>query len=217
MSRPEYEKFIHLYRSKNGYQLFSRELEGNEDVGIAYAKVCEMKKTYVNTGANPWKRESTGVWVDVVPIDGAPSDKNRAFRKIWIMYWYWRLTYIVRAKNPISYNTAKSPLKKIRIFIKKTLSIFFPDFFILAYIKMCQEYDFLTSDYLANYSTMQNKFREWQPKSTMLKFVLHKFEDGEFYIMEDYKTSLTSLYGNYMSLPPKEQQVAHIDNSYYWR
>jgi lipopolysaccharide cholinephosphotransferase len=75
----------------------------------------------------------------------------------------------------------------------------------------------MNSNYLANYSTMQNKFREWQPQSTMLKFSFHKFVDGEFCIMEDYNTSLTSLYGDYMTLPPIEKQVAHFDNSYFWK
>ena len=85
------------------------------------------------------------------------------------------------------------------------------------YIKMCQEYPFETSEYLANYTTMQNGFREWQPKESMDKFILHRFEDGEFYIMEDYNTSLSHLYGDYMTLPPIEKRIAHIVNTYYWK
>ena len=216
MSRPEYERFIHSYKSERGYQLFSREVKGCEDVGIAFTRVCEMNRTYVDPGLFPWKNEPTGLWVDVLPIDGAPSDETIARKKIRKMYWYWRITIIARASHPIPFRCAKSTFIKFRLLIKKFLSMFIPSSFYLIYIKMCQEYDYDKSEYIANYSTMQNKFREWQPKSSMGSFVLHKFEEGDFYIMEDYNTSLSHLYGNYMELPPVEKRVAHASNSFYW-
>ena len=217
MSRPEYERFIHTYKSERGYQLFSRELVGCEDVGIAFARVCEMNRTYVDTGLFPWKKESTGLWIDILPIDGAPSDEKIARKKIRKMYLYWRITLVARASHPISFSSAKGIYIKIRLVTKKCLSCFVPSDFILRYIKMCQEYDYDKNLYIANYSTMQYKFREWQPKSSMGSFVLHKFEKGEFYIMEDYNTSLSHLYGNYMELPPEEKRVAHASNSFYWK
>ena len=82
---------------------------------------------------------------------------------------------------------------------------------------MCQEYDFCKYEYIANYSTMHYKFREWQPKKTMSNYILHNFEDGEYYIMQNYEISLNSLYGDYMKLPPQEKQIAHIENMYYWK
>ena len=217
MSRPEYERFIHSYRSARGYQLFSRELKGCEDVGIAFARVCEMEQTYVNPGLGPWKKEATGLWVDILPIDGAPSDEAVARRKIQKMYLYWRLTVMARARFPIPFRNAKSVYLKIRLFIRKCLSMLIPPGFVQRYIKMCQEYEYDKSEYIANYSTMQNKFREWQPKSSMDSFVLHQFEQGQFYIMEDYSISLSHLYDNYMELPPVEKRVAHEVNSFYWR
>ena len=53
-SRPEYERFIHTYKSKRGYRLFSREVSGGENVEIAFTRVCEMERTFVNVGTNPW-------------------------------------------------------------------------------------------------------------------------------------------------------------------
>ena len=51
----------------------------------------------------------------------------------------------------------------------------------------------------------------------MESFTLHQFEGGKFYIMEDYNTSLSHLYGNYMELPPLDKQVPHVENSFYWK
>lgn len=217
MSRPEYERFIHIFKSKRGYELFSRELSGCKDVNIAFSRVCEMKKTFVDTGEFPWKDKPTGLWVDVVPIDGAPESAFIAKMKISVMYVFWIITIMSRHANHAKIRTTKGMIKKIRMALKKCLVAFLPKNFIQSYIVMCQQYSYEKSNFIANYSTMQNKFREWQPKSSMLKFVLHQFEGGEFYIMEDYETSLSHLYGDYMELPPKEKQVPHVENSFFWR
>ena len=39
------------------------------------------------------------------------------------------------------------------------------------------------------------------------KLILHKFEDGFFYIPEDYDSHLRKLYGDYMKLPPVEERT----------
>lgn len=217
MSRPEYERFIHTYKSERGYKLFSRELEGCEDVSMAFARVCEMERTYVDPGVDPWKTTTTGLWVDILPIDGAPSDEKMARKKIYWMSWGWRAIKLSRGRLPIPMSKAKGVKRKVRLILKKCISRLIPSSFVLRYIKMCQEFEFEKSSFLANYTTMQNGFREWQPKSSMDRFVLHQFERGQFYIMEDYNVSLSHLYDNYMELPPIEKRVAHDINSFYWR
>lgn len=217
MSRPEFERFIHSYSSEKGYQLFSPELEGCEDVSIGFARVCDMMRTYVDPGINPWTKRETGLWVDIMPIDGAPDNEKEARKKINKMTFYWRIMAMSRGRLKIKYSQAKGFYMKMRLFGKKCLSRLVPKGFGKTYAKMCQEYEFEKSSYLANYATMKNGFREWQPKSSMDSFVLHKFEDRDFYIMEDYTTSLTSLYGDYMKLPPKEEQVPGDINTFYWR
>ena len=216
MSRPEYERFIHSYHSKRGYKLFSREISGCEDVSVAFARVCDIERTYVDTGLNPWRKNPTGLWVDILPIDGAPSDKKTARKRIRRMTFLWKISKYARARLPISFSKAKGLNTKVKLLIKKIFSRIMPSNFMVSYIKMCQKYPFETSEYLANYTTMQNGSREWQPKSSMNRFVLHKFEEGEFFIMEDYNTSLSHLYDDYMKLPPEEKRIAHIANTYYW-
>ena len=133
------------------------------------------------------------------------------------MHFYWTFLGLSKGRFKIDFSHAKGLKKKVRAFTKKCLSLLVPKDFGRTYAKMCQEYDFEKSSYLANYATMKNGFREWQPKSSMDSFVLHRFEDRDFYIMEDYKISLTSLYGDYMKLPPKEQQVPSDVNTFFWR
>lgn len=217
MPRPEYEKFIHSYRSKNGYRVLSRELDGCDDLRIAFARVCDFERTFVDMGVGPWKEGEIGVWIDVFPIDGAPSDEEIAKKRIDKMYRYYRLLLLSAGKYSIDFKSAKNFRMKIRLAIKKLLARFVPDGLADKYIKMSQEYSFDQSLYIANYSTMHYKYREWQPKESMANFVLHKFEDSEFYIMAGYDISLSHLYGDYMKLPPKEKQIPSDIYTYYWR
>lgn len=50
---------------------------------------------------------------------------------------------------------------------------------------------------------------EYALKSDIYPLVKHKFEDTEFNIPRNYDAYLTSHYGNYNELPPKEQRYGH--------
>lgn len=218
MSRPEYEKFIHTYKSEKGYKLFSRELEGCEDVEIAFARVCEMEKTHVNTGTAPWQDNPTGVWIDILPIDGAPNSERQARKRIRLMRFVWNMTLAARARIfSVPFSAAKSRRMVWRLFVKKVMALFIPRKINEVYIRMCKKYDYNSSEYIANFSTMQYGFREWQPRHGMEEFVLHEFEGCQYYIMKDFEISLKGLYGDYMKLPPEEKRKAHIANMYFWK
>ena len=220
MTRPEYEKFIHSYKSAHGYKLFSREIDGGENVGIAFSRVCEMKLTSVEFGSNMalWTPERTGLWIDIFPIDGAPETRELAKKKIAKMYFGYRLISIYRTRIGLTFKKSDNFLLKTKVVVKRFLTKFLTHDFVIRYIMKSQEYKYENSKYLANYSTMHYKMKEWQPKESMSNYIFHKFEDGEFMIMEGYKISLSSLYGDYMTLPPIEQQKPiHESYSFYWR
>lgn len=217
MPRPEYEKFIHSYKSERGYRLFSHELDECKDVGIAYTRVCEMEKTYVNTGIQPWQEKATGLWIDIFPIDGAPDTPRKAKVKIEKMYWTWRLTLAARSRYKLDFGTTKSLFVIVRQYFKKLCSFIIPWEIVSLYIEKCMEYNYDSSNYIANFSIIHYKFREWQPKTEMSEFVLHRFENEEFYIMTGYDISLSSLYGNYMELPPEDKRINHSNYVYYWK
>jgi phosphorylcholine metabolism protein LicD len=46
-------------------------------------------------------------------------------------------------------------------------------------------------------------------------FILHPFEQNEFYILSGYDYELRSKYGDYMTPPPPEEQVAQHGYEYY--
>ncbi len=77
MERPEYDRFIKIFNQvgPNGLKLFAPEL-GNSYFSIS--RICDMSRTFVRKYYQ-WTDEETGVWIDVFPIDGLPSDGGGIF------------------------------------------------------------------------------------------------------------------------------------------
>ena len=55
------------------------------------------------------------------------------------------------------------------------------------------------------------------PKSVFNSCFQLEFEGKKYNVMCGYKTYLTNIYGDYMKLPPKENQVPKHDFRAYWR
>ena len=219
MPRPDYDKFIHSYESAIRYKLFCRELPGFDDKRMAYpyARLCDMKQTYVDPGTQPWVMEDVGVWIDIFPCDGIPSDENeerKHLRKNYLMEKraYWSIIRYVPWSN---ITKGKNLYIKMRFMILKCLSCIMRVNSFNKIFQTKKQYDYTSSEYF--FATPHYMMREWQPKKYMESFILHKFEDREFYIMSGYDDNLKSLFGDYMKLPPEDKRRYHILNRYYLR
>lgn len=237
--RPDYERFINSYKSKRGYKIFSREIEGGDGVYLAFSRVCDMDKTYVDASLNPWSQYETGVWIDIMPLEGAYADEDLE-RKRWkranatwrksVWYRFSKLDFSRLKELSVVLPKAKWArfsfmdshlFRFVYIFIKVVFCKFFfrkgsnyTDFL----IKICKECDFNKSDYYTDLAITHYGMREYNPKSYLGKRILFKFEDSQFYVPSGYDGWLRHIYGDYMKLPPKEDQIhKHEVNNYYWK
>ena len=219
MPRPDFDRFIHTYKSEKGYKVYSRELPGIDKMKMSYshARVCDVNKTEVDMGILPWISEKVGLWIDILPCDGISSKPDEAMThlkkvKVLIHEAYW-----VGVRNSSWANIVKGrDLKsKVKFAIKKILSVFIVKDPFKSLYPLRKKYDYQASDYF--FVTPHYGMGEWQPKKNMESFILHKFEDREFYIMSGWDANLRSLYGDYMQLPPEDKRVTHDFNRYYWK
>lgn len=216
MPRPDYEKFIRTYKSKNGYKLFSREIEGGEGVYTAFSRVCEMDETFVDTRLNPWSQYDTGVWIDVMPLEGAYSDEDLEKKRwkranaVWRRSVWVRFSLINMSMAPNLYNFAK--LIFCKLFYRKKF------YYIDRLIEICKECDFNSSYKYTDIAITHYEMREYNPKSYLEGRSLHQFEDSQFYVLNGYDGWLKHIYGDYMKLPPKAERIhKHDVNKYYWK
>ena len=217
LAYPDYEYLIRNFHSERGYKLFSKERENSSDVELRIARICEMNKTFVDQGAHPWTKENVGIWIDVIPVFGAPNNVNEMKKHYKKTLRYARLSNASREKNSswkevMKYNSNK---ERIKFIAKKIVGLFVSNDATDKYISELKKYDYTTSDYF--YAGPQNGMGEWQPKRNMESFELHQFEDGSFFVMSGFDNNLKGLYGDYMKLPPIEKRVTHSFYKYYWR
>lgn len=215
MPRPEYDKFIRLYQSKRGYELFAREKQG-KDVLLAFARVCDMEETFVDASLIPWNTRNTGIWIDIFPLDGAKSDFKKAKKQFADINRVWRLSVKVK-RSMASFSTRHGIVSKIRLIALKMLYVWRTNIWD-KHIKMCREIPFEQAEYYSNFSWAGFGMREYYQTEVFDGYLLQKFEDGEFYVMKGYDGALKSKYGDYMQLPPEEERVPrHSVNKFYWK
>ena len=214
MPRPDYEKFIHTYCSTRGYKVFSRELPDNE-VYLAYARVCDMERTKVDYRNLIWNKESTGVWIDVFPLDGVNENAETWTKRFQQIRKYARIGNLLRySHRPFSINRNNDAKKR---WIKsKIYSLLYSFNVVDKHIELCRCVDYDKAQKYINCSLIKYGLRECHNKSVLDKVVLVPFEDKAFYAMAGYDEALTEKYGNYMQLPPVEEQVHGHGGMYFW-
>lgn len=219
MPRPDYDKFIHNYHSDKGYKVYCRELPefAESNMVYPYARICEINKTIVDTGIRPWIKGDVGVWIDVLPCDGISTNPDEAKlflselkSKITRQFWSF-----IRHSSLCNMFKGVTFIEKLKYGIKYLVAPFIKIDSMDEVLKFKKKYDYNISEFF--FVTPHYGMGEWQPKKNMEDFILHKFENREFYVMSGYDANLKSLYGNYLELPPEKKRVSHDYNKYYWK
>ena len=157
-----------------------------------------------------------GIPIDILPLDGCPSSKiKRKIQKMWALIYSLYCAQMV-PKNHGLFVTAIGkilltlvPFKKIRWKIVRIAE------------KKMTRYDIDECEYITELCSgpkyMQNEYKkEWFSKA-----VYKEFEGELMPIPNGYDEYLKMAFGNYMELPPKEQQkpshdviFCDLENSY---
>lgn len=217
MPRPDFDRFINSYRSKRGFKLYAREIAGGKSVLSRIARVFETDRTYVDQKAEPVIGKEIGVWIDIIPVEGAPNSEQEAKKFLFELTKREQLLSCLSTSKSSWTDIKKftSSFEKFKFVLKKIIGTFLYDGYVDNYIKFAKHYDYSQSDYF--YATPHYGIREWQLKKNMMSYELHRFEDTELFIMSGYEANLRSLFGNYMQLPSVEERVVHNIYKRYWK
>ena len=203
MPRPDYDRFIRTFNKMHPYYS-AIEFSIDDSYSIPFAKVYD-NRTWLNEFK--YKKEKFGVYIDVFPIDGVGGNAQ--------MYMARKLDKILHAKKANFKN--RSIFKNITNSIVKFLLIPFSVNDILKFCdKNARRFEFGTTSKAGNMLETYGAC-EAVDTSVFLKTMFHKFEDCEFRIPVEYDKWLRSIYGDYMKLPPKEQQIAHHSFEAFWK
>lgn len=211
MPRPDYEKFCSTFSSPKGYRLICRQ---NDKCFLSFARVCEMEKTCVKSIV-PWTTIPTGVFIDIFPLDGAEDDKDVAAQRMKIIRRIFHRTLRARGSY-LKWSEAKGLMAKLKLIAKRI--VYFHSGAFNEYDKMCKEIPYGSTEHYCNYAYQEYGLREYHRTAVLKEYVLHQFEDCQFYIMKGYDEALKEKFGNYMELPPLEKRVSKHDiYTHFWK
>lgn len=212
MPRPDYDELIRIFNdgSKDSrYRLIEpkSKLAQNSFVKIIDSDTIKIEP-YLD-----YKNGYLGVDIDVFPFDGCPSDEQE------FTEWATTIRSYDKAflyKKRIWYRAILSRAKDF--FCKRLHAKWLPfvssDEILTTIENSFQEYPFDKSEYICGVNVV-DCFRV--PADAIKAYMLVPFEDRTFRIPVGYDAILTAQYGNYMQLPPIEEQVTHHTNKVYWK
>lgn len=211
MPRPDYTKLQEII-SKQPFM--PRYRFNSSDMGNLNDPMCKMfdlntrvDKKFI---ADPYDRY---LWIDIFPMDGLPDDEGevvRIYRKV--LSARKRLRF-VKAKNGTGANRIKAVIKP---FIKPFALLLFGKKRTVNYIeKIAKKYDFEKSDNVAGIVFGYGP-QESCPREEYVQGVPMMFEDCMTMAPGCYDYYLSSLFGDYMQLPPEDKRQVHFMKIYGW-
>ena len=212
MPREDYEKFIKKAPELLPKHIFLQCIDTEKNCPFAFVKLRDSNTTFIETTVHKFNINH-GVFLDVFQLVGYPSNRflQRRFDFINKLYTIRNLMNLYLPKGSL----------KTRI-IQLLLKIIFPidNVIPIKRNKLFKKYKYKDSDIIANYNGAWGK-REVMSKSYFGNGSKGLFEGIEVILPENYDKYLTSLYGDYMQLPPEEKRVSHhyctvidLDTSY---
>jgi lipopolysaccharide cholinephosphotransferase len=204
MPRPDYERMISLLKDDR-YQVSC--CENNDDYHTPFARIWD------NTTILKWNNtneKNIGVFIDIFPIDGYPSNDFLAKIHMYRLKWF-RVKSNTATRESFKDNEDKKIIKKIFKFIYRKPG----NYYCKQMNKLAKKYNYETSEYVGVTTTSVHIFRERNKKNIYNETVYLPFENLQLPSIGEYDIYLTKLYGNYMKLPPENKRVSEHDFRIY--
>ena len=200
--REDYNILLKKYKEILPQNLEIITAKNDKEHPLIFAKLYNKNTTVVE---DVFAERIGGLYIDIFPIDGAPKNIKRIKKHYFKVKLYSDFFRYSRAP--------KNSQKSYKRFIQMVSKIIGEDYWYNKTEKLLNKYEFDESKYVGNLLGAY-KIKEIVPKSYFGSPTLYEFEDTEFYGLENYHEYLTSIYGDYMKLPPIEKQVSHHNVKY---
>lgn len=206
--RPFFQKFISIAKEELPASL---ELIGRNDSEAMKKGFVKMQlkgsKLFEKVFGEQKEGFYNGIAIDIFPLDGADSESF--FGKL-----HSRIAFLLERIHEGKFCTLsirKGGKKWVAALIK---ALPFRERDLADFIdQWIQKPDYSTSKQVSNYYGHW-KEREIMDKSILGEPVYYPFESIRLLGAERYDDYLKSLYGDYMKLPPVDQQITHADEMY---
>lgn len=197
MPRPDYDKFIKLF-DINGLRALN--YVAYPKYKYPFIKVEDLNTILIEKEHD--NKYNFGVNIDVFPIDGFPNNDEEVRKHIDTLNFY-RMLLSFKLSSKINNNNI---IKKIVVYMVKC--IYSTKYINRKITEVALRYPFGKTK-LSGLAVWGYKLNEVCPTNIYNKKIDVEFEGHIFKSVADYDTYLTTIYGDYMELPPEEERVSN--------
>lgn len=204
MPREDYDKFIKMAKDELKDDFHIRCVENANDYYLPFAKIMMKNTLFVEEAKNndnPETYADKGIFIDVFPFENVK--KNGLGYKIRYALSYAimdSIFYKLKTRN-LNDTMYKSLTIIFSIFTKKRLTKIFHHI-----VTKCKDNN---SKYISVIGAGYGFRKELMERSNVLPTKKITFENKKYYGMNNNDIYLSSLYGNYLELPPVEKRINH--------
>lgn len=215
--RPDYDRLLKILQQESKYLLLS--FETRSDYRYPFAKLVDTNTQFISNVFHWAEDKDLGVFVDIFPLDGMPSDKE--VRTAYADYCeLLRLNMMDTLGS--SYARAKSKYKSVikrvvkyphhRKLLKQGDYSYWRDL----YMKETVKYPFEEAE-TCGYMEFINYPRGLFPIEWFHSYKDIEFEGHYFRTIQEDEAFLKMCYGDYMQLPPENERVSHHTYDTFWK
>lgn len=212
MKRADYNKLIEIFNKETDgpYRLVSPFEKGAKH---SFVKIFDTRTIKRELGIK-YKHFDFGIDIDIFPVDGAPSDQKEYDK------WYDKLFSLYEAHRDVVTGFYGGLKNRLRILVRKILLgiTFNTKNRILKKAKKLHDmYPIDCCDKVGSFECCYVNKRSRVDKELFDGVVMKEFEGKEFAVPKGYHQILTAIYGDYMTPPPKDQQITHHTNNTFYK
>lgn len=211
MPRDDYQRFVEVARRELDDRYVFQSCETEPNCGLVFGKIRKKGTVYSEIYSHHIDM-SQGVWIDIFPYDNLPDnaeEQKRLYRKVQLL----KNLYIVKCgyKLPEGKGGAAVPA----YYAAKMICSFLPQSWLIGKLQhTMRQYEGDECLFAFPYGGAYAPEKERMPASMLTEYVEVPFEGRMCKTLKDYDRYLTSLYGDYMTLPPVDQRKAGVHSMY---
>ena len=215
MLRPDYDRFCAICNeSINGHGDYAlMNPDNNKDYPFNISRFCDLRYRMVRDDNEP--DAGMGIFIDIYPLDGLGSDVSR-IKGILNITKNLLLRLISIARSPEMFVSKHNIIKKmIRLPIWGGARLLGGNFFYRLMKRIVTRYDFSESKYVGCF--VWDSGMVFFPKIYFEGTIALQFEGIEVDVPKEYDKVLRISYGDYMKLPPEEEQHPTHGYQIFWK
>src|SRR5699024_3064065 len=205
MTRENYDKFLSLYSKNLKEDYFVQNYETDPSFFRPFTRIRKNGTIYKQFSYRDLDIHH-GIFIDVFPFDSVYSNKKKEIIRYQYLNRLQHLNYIKHLSMAPDANIVKKGIQRV---VDRAIPTLKFNRYITKVLTKRNNQNTGYLNHMTNNTPLYKYDKTVIKEEDFLNSVLWEFEGHKLPILKDYDKYLTQNYGNYMKLPPVDEQKPH--------